>query len=183
MSRHDYEKLRGFQIENPPVARYNVVIPSGWEVCAVSEKYTIEQLSAFTGFTTRSLRNYLARGTLGGEKENGAWRFTGEDVGAFFRQPQVVRHLRAQRRALATELLAAPPRNEDRMCAILCLARGRADGRAIADFFCACVADGARDVEFSYGRDLGGDRFVLLGRAEQVERILKRYWARLEEKP
>ena len=47
----------------------------------MSEFYTIEDLAAFTGLTDRTLRSYLKDGRLTGKKEDGAWRFTPEDLG------------------------------------------------------------------------------------------------------
>ena len=35
------------------------------------EKYNLNDLAMMTGFTTRTLRNYLNQGLLEGEKENG----------------------------------------------------------------------------------------------------------------
>ena len=43
--------------------------------------YTIEDMAVFTGLTDRTLRNYLNEGRLTGEKVDGAWRFSPEDLG------------------------------------------------------------------------------------------------------
>ena len=47
----------------------------------MEKMYTIEDLAAFTGLTDRTLRSYLKDGRLSGTKEEGAWRFSSEDLG------------------------------------------------------------------------------------------------------
>ena len=48
------------------------------------ETYSIEDLATFTGLTDRTLRSYLKEGRLTGRKEDGAWRFTPEDLEKLF---------------------------------------------------------------------------------------------------
>ncbi len=40
------------------------------------EFYTINELALISGFTTRSLRNFISMGHLNGEKIDGIWQFT-----------------------------------------------------------------------------------------------------------
>ena len=55
----------------------------------MDEKYTLNDLATMTGFSTRTLRNYVNLGLLKGEKIDGAWRFGADDLDAFFREPFV----------------------------------------------------------------------------------------------
>ena len=48
-----------------------------------NEYYLINQLSLITGLTDRTLRNYISAGILEGEKVNGTWHFTIEQIEAF----------------------------------------------------------------------------------------------------
>ena len=61
------------------------------------EKYNLNDLAMMTGFTTRTLRNYLNQGLLEGEKENGVWQFTPEQLDRFFSEPFVKEGLRIKR--------------------------------------------------------------------------------------
>ena len=45
--------------------------------------YVINHLVMFTGLTDRTIRNYIAAGILRGEKINGLWHFTPEQVDEF----------------------------------------------------------------------------------------------------
>ena len=51
------------------------------------ETYTIGQVVMMTGLTDRTIRNYLALGFLEGEKQDGQWRFTAEQLEVFMRHP------------------------------------------------------------------------------------------------
>ena len=60
----------------------------------MENKYDLNDLALMTGFTTRTLRNYLTQGLLEGEKENGVWQFTPEQLDRFFSEPFVKEGLR-----------------------------------------------------------------------------------------
>ncbi len=44
--------------------------------------YTVNEVSELTGFTTRTIRNYIKSGKLSGKKLANQWRFTEEDISA-----------------------------------------------------------------------------------------------------
>ena len=46
--------------------------------------YTVEDIAKMTGFTSRTIRNYLKNGTLQGQKIGGQWRFTMENIKRLF---------------------------------------------------------------------------------------------------
>ena len=46
--------------------------------------YSINELAVMTGFTTRSLRNFIQMEFLKGEKVNGEWKFSTEQIENFF---------------------------------------------------------------------------------------------------
>ena len=45
--------------------------------------YSINELAVISGFTTRSLRSFISMGHLKGEKIDGIWQFTPEEIEAF----------------------------------------------------------------------------------------------------
>lgn len=51
--------------------------------------YVINELVMFTGLTDRTIRNYLSSGILQGEKVDGMWRFTSDQVEEFVKHPAV----------------------------------------------------------------------------------------------
>lgn len=51
----------------------------------IEEKmYTVSDIARITKLTERTIRNYLASGTLKGHRVGGQWRFTKEDINALF---------------------------------------------------------------------------------------------------
>lgn len=61
----------------------------------MEKTYTMQDVAAMTGLTTRTLRSYQQQGFLRGEKENGVWRFTDEALEGFFQNPAVLPAIRA----------------------------------------------------------------------------------------
>ena len=70
----------------------------------MSERITLAQLAAISMLTERTLRSYLKRGLLAGEKTPGGWRFTAEQTAAFLALPQVRSASNTRRNAVAAEL-------------------------------------------------------------------------------
>ena len=60
----------------------------------MEKTYTMQDVAAMTGLTTRTLRSYQQQGFLRGEKENGVWRFTDEALEGFFQNPAVLPAIR-----------------------------------------------------------------------------------------
>ena len=140
------------------------------------EKYNLNDLAMMTGFTTRTLRNYLNQGLLEGEKENGVWQFTPEQLDRFFSEPFVKEGLRIKRSSAVFDFLADRDRKTARTCVILDLHADRRKGDAVSAFFCREMRE-ASDLQFSYGWDKGLARVILTGDAEAVAKILKAYYS------
>jgi hypothetical protein len=67
--------------------------------------YLIKHLTLFTGLTDRTIRNYLSMGLLQGEKINGLWHFTPEQVEAFISHPAVRPSIQAKHHGLVYDFL------------------------------------------------------------------------------
>lgn len=138
-------------------------------------KFNLNDLALMTGFTTRTLRNYLNQGLLNGEKTNGMWEFTAEEIDRFFSEPFVKEGLRIKRSGVVFDFLAQRNRKEDRTCTILDIAASRKKGDRISAFFCERMND-ASDVTFNYVWDNGLCRVILSGKAASVADIMKAYY-------
>ena len=71
----------------------------------MSERITLAQLAAISMLTERTLRSYLKRGLLAGEKTPGGWRFTAEQTAAFLALPQVRSASNTRRNAVAEDFI------------------------------------------------------------------------------
>ena len=136
--------------------------------------YTLNDLAMMTGFTTRTLRNYLAQGFLHGEKENGVWQFTLKEVDAFFSEPFVKEGLRIKRNSVVFDFLANRGKKGNRACVILDIPVSVEKGNAVAAFFCEQMKN-AHDAVFTFDWDRGNARVILSGAEDQVMKITEAY--------
>lgn len=140
----------------------------------MDKTYNLNELAMMTGFTTRTLRNYLSQGLLRGEKNDGVWQFTAEEVDRFFREPFVKEGLRIKQNALVFDFLADTAKQTHRACVILDLPVSDLEGAAVSAFFCEKMLH-ASDAAFTYHRDRGVSRVILTGREDQLAEILRAY--------
>ena len=137
--------------------------------------YTLNDLALMTGFTTRTLRNYLTQGLLKGKKENGVWQFSAADVEHFFSEPFVKEGLRIKRSSVVFDFLAQRAKSGGRSCVILDRPATLKEGEAISTFFCKQM-ETASDVVFNFDWDNGHSRVILSGAEDQVAKIVKAYY-------
>ena len=64
------------------------------------EKYTINEVAMMTGLTTRTLRNYIKQDILKGEKTDGIWIFTAEEISDFISDPNVKPSIQAKKKSV-----------------------------------------------------------------------------------
>lgn len=135
--------------------------------------YTLGHLTQFTGLTDRTLRTYLSKGILEGEKINGVWHFTEVQLDAFFRHPAVRPALIARHNAAVYDFLLETKRKEPRICVILDLPG--TDREAITDHFCSAITRGdLHDLHFSFD-GVETPRVILYGRPDEILDLVNSY--------
>ena len=139
-------------------------------------KYNLNDLALMTGFTTRTLRNYLNQGLLKGEKTNGVWQFSAEELDRFFKEPFVKEGLRIKRTGIVFDFMADRLKKGPRSCVILDIPVSVKKGNEISAFFCSRMNE-TTDANFAYGWDNGFCRVILSGAADSVAEIMKAYYA------
>ena len=142
----------------------------------MEERYNLNELAMMTGFTTRTLRNYMNQGLLAGEKINGAWQFPAAELDRFFKDPYVKEGLRIKRSSLVFDFMADSRKTSDRTCVIIDIPAQLAKGNAISAFICEKIPE-VKDINFNFGWDHGTCRVILSGAAESVAHIMKAYYA------
>ena len=140
----------------------------------MERKYKINDLAKMTGLSTRTLRNYLARGLLRGEKTDGAWEFSDEELDRFFSDPFVKEGLRIKRSSTVFDFMADRNKAQARSCVILDVPASRKEGDRISAFFCNQMRS-ASDATFHYGWEKGLCRVILSGAAESVANLMRAY--------
>ena len=124
----------------------------------MSERITLAQLAAISMLTERTLRSYLKRGLLAGEKTPGGWRFTAEQTAAFLCSAS-----NARRNAVAEDFIQRRMDTTGQLCAVLDLPVAAAE-------LCRTVAALAAEhgVTMAFSGDAALSRVTLRGPAQDV---------------
>ena len=148
--------------------------------CAAGNYYCIGHIVQFTGLTDRTIRSYIANGILQGEKINGIWHFTPEQVDAFMRHPAVKPSISAKNNGLVYDFLLNPSPEEHRCCMILDLPG--VDKRGLTEFFCYAIGrENLHDFQFSFDGLDNIPRIIIRGTTREVLHLVNGYYASLAE--
>lgn len=140
--------------------------------------YNLNQVAMFTGLTTRTLRNHLKQGLLKGEKIDGNWRFTEEELGEYIADKSVKQAILAKQHAVVYDFLTEPFKKENRICIIMDFPVSGDEALRIAQFFGNEINDHGSDIEFRYINERNFARFILSGSEDQVHDLMQAYYDR-----
>ena len=136
-----------------------------------NEYYLINQLSLITGLTDRTLRNYIPAGILEGEKVNGTWHFTIEQIEAFITHPSVRPSILAKNNSLVYDFLIERHEQRSEMCVILDIP-GK-NKNAISSYFCDRISnEDFHNIRFSFDGISDSARVILKGSTEDVQQLV-----------
>ena len=141
--------------------------------------YVINHVSMITGLTDRTIRNYIASGVLQGEKINGVWHFTPEQVETFLLVPEVRLSIRSKNKSLVYDFMLDEFKKEDEACIILDLPD--ADRKTVMEEFAYRINNGSyRNINFSFETYGKTPRVILKGKMEDVLEISNAYWNKVK---
>ena len=140
--------------------------------------YNLNEVAMITGLTTRTLRNYLKLNLLNGEKIDGNWSFTEEELEAYIADPSVKQAILAKQHAVVYDFLADPFKKTNRICTIMDFPVSVEEALGIAQFFGKEINDHGSDIEFRYINEKYFARFILSGSEDQVHDLMQAYYAR-----
>ena len=133
--------------------------------------YLINHLVLFTGLTDRTIRNYISNGTLHGEKINGLWHFTPEQVESFIRHPAVRPSILAKQNSAIYDFLLDSKKEDCEICLILDVPRK--SKKEIAEYFCYRISnENFQDIHFSFDGVATVPRIILKGCAAEVLQLV-----------
>ena len=147
----------------------------------MKDAFSINDVAMITGLSTRTIRTYITMGFLSGEKIDGAWVFTPEQVQAFTENKAVQPSIRAKKNAIVFDFLGAKPYNNDKMCIILDLGASEALGATV--FFCEKISACSPEAELRFASDPVGTgvRIILSGSPKDVMSLMNQYYNMLEK--
>ena len=141
------------------------------------DRYSINDLSMITGLTTRTIRNYLNLGVMKGEKIDGNWSFTEEDVEEMMKNDYVKQAMSTKRNAIVYDFMADMKKKDSRMCVILDLAEDAKGSMEVSRTFCDFINENSNDIRFNMFSEGGNIRVILSGDEKEVLKIMRHYYS------
>ena len=136
--------------------------------------YLISHLVLITGLTDRTIRSYISSGILQGEKINGLWHFTPEQVEAFICHPAVRPSILTKQHAAVYDFLLDTKKDHCETCMILDIP-GK-DQKEVAEYFCYRIStEDFQNVQFHFDGFSKIPRVILKGDTAEVLRLVNGY--------
>ena len=137
--------------------------------------YLISHLTLITGLSDRTIRNYIAGGILRGEKINGLWHFTPEEVEHFMKHPAVLPSIQAKNNAIIYDFMLDRKKQNEEACIILDLPAH--DPKAVAEHFCYSISTGGyQSIRFAFDHTAGVPRVILKGSYQYIRQLVDTYF-------
>ncbi len=136
--------------------------------------YLINHLVLITGLSDRTIRNYIASGILQGEKINGLWHFTSEQVERFICHPAVRPSILAKNNAAVYDFLLDSCKTACEACIILDLP-GKSK-KEVYEYFCYHINNKDYcNIHLSFDSVTNVPRVILKGDATEVLQLVNGY--------
>jgi len=140
--------------------------------------YTIKDVALMSGLTDRTLRNYLKMGILVGEKKDGIWYFTDEQVQDFMQNRYARAAIEAGRNAVLYDFLQSYDMQENTACIVLHLPKEKP--LAVSSFFCRAVCN-RKGVKMTFDHDKGRNKVILVGSLQTVHEIIREFYSQKDK--
>lgn len=142
----------------------------------MKEYYTINEVAVMTGFTTRSLRLFIQQGFLEGEKIDGKWSFTVEQLEAFISNPNIKAGIKIKNNALVYDFLADFEKSDSKTCIILDFhISSNEEFEEISTFFCTAMSDeNVSASKMKLERQNNSVRLILTGPEDFIADVMKK---------
>ena len=134
--------------------------------------YSLKDIAMITGLTDRTLRNYLSAGILIGEKDQGTWRFTEEQIQKFVEHEYVRPAIETKRNAIIFDYLKSDSSKANTACIVLRLREEKS--RDVSDFFCKAVCK-RKGLRMTFDVNKGENKVILVGDESTVYDVLAEY--------
>ncbi len=144
----------------------------------MKEYYTINEVAVMTGFTTRSLRLFIQQGFLAGEKIDGKWNFSVEQLEAFISNPNIKAGIKIKNNALVYDFLADFEKSENMTCIILDFhISSNEEFEEISSYFCAAMSDENVSVsKMKLEKQNNSVRLIISGPEDCIADVMKKWY-------
>ena len=144
--------------------------------------YTVEDIAKMTGFTSRTIRNYLKDGSLQGRKIGGQWRFTMENIEGLFGNSNVINDVSRVNRQQIKKFLDGDNMNvkgKTQVCTIIdCYCENQQAGKQIYDKLVTVINNKKDDTppakfNYEFNKKATKARFTLFGEPDYIIKTLQ----------
>ena len=144
----------------------------------MKEYYTINEVAVMTSFTTRSLRLFIQQGFLAGEKIDGKWNFTVEQLEAFISNPNIKAGIKIKNNALVYDFLADFEKSENMTCIILDFhISSNEEFEEISSYFCAAMSDeNVSASKMKLEKQNNSVRLIISGPEDCIADVMKKWY-------
>lgn len=122
----------------------------------------INELAVISGFTTRSLRNFITMGHLKGEKIDGIWQFTPEEIDEFLSNPNVMPGIKSKTNAVVYDFMADTEKKTNKICSVLDYVMEDDEAGELSEYFCNAMNNCA-DAVLKYEKHGKNTRIIISG--------------------
>lgn len=143
------------------------------ETAVEVKKYTLEEVAEMTSFSTRTIRNYIGKNILSGEKINGKWYFSEEDFRRFLGEPYVKQGLEIKSDSLIQDYLKQD-KEELSVCSVYDYpVENKEKALNLCRRMTEIINGEQLTVSFNFYYDAGKKlgRYIIKGSVEQVKKV------------
>lgn len=137
--------------------------------------YSIDEIATMTMLSTRTIRNYIKQGFLNGEKIDGVWQFTIEDIDHFLKNDYVRQSVQTKRNALVYDYMIDNHKSADSVCSIYDypvenMMEAESKRKKIME---RLNSNEYGEFKFSYDYQKNRVRMILIGNPKQMARLME----------
>lgn len=139
----------------------------------MKEYYTIQEVALMSGLTDRTICNYIRDDILEGEKTDGVWQFTTEQVCRFFEHPSAAKSIHAVKNGQIFGFLADKWKKRPQICVILDLVGE--DAPSVSTAFCERINAGHYESDLTFSLEYMNNypRVILRGQPDEVLKLIQ----------
>ena len=134
--------------------------------------YSINELSTITGFTTRSLRNFIQMDFLKGKKIEGEWQFSPEQIENFLLNSNIKQGIKSKQNSVVYNYLLNEELQKNKICTIIDLTLSANERKSLSEKICQIINDSGAQVEFRFFSQKDKTRIIIAGEKDFVKQIL-----------
>ncbi|MDF2905456.1 MAG: transcriptional regulator, MerR family [Herbinix sp.] len=146
----------------------------------MKDYYSIDDLATMTMLTTRTLRNYISQGLLKGEKVDGAWKFSNENIDSFFREESIIQSIQSKKNGMVYEFMTNEAKPTNMVCSLYDYSNVKSDEaeNIYAKIVALVNSNNYGNIQFSYAYNAKkkAARIILIGDTLNIHNLMSEYF-------